>query len=141
MTTMTEVAQRVLSELEEFPYDNVFALINTVFKPTGSRSEVTEFLNGVGELVDGGLVNLAMDRDPKGDLRLIQPRQTTSVFKHVEEFIEFDAQRGYWTDPRRTGPPYPEMFPAVVVSEEGLRLAREILRTRGYQWWRPRRRG
>jgi hypothetical protein len=49
-----EMSERILSILEEFAYENIFAMMNTSIKPTGAPVEIELFSSAMLTLIHDG---------------------------------------------------------------------------------------
>ena len=60
MIDLTEMEQRVLSELEEFWEENVFAMLNTIIEPAGDAREVALLQQALRGLVERDYVVMGL---------------------------------------------------------------------------------
>ena len=139
MPSLSELEMRILSELEEAGEEDVVTMMITVTEPTGDVSEVHDMQQALRRLVDADLVRMSMDREASGQLRDLPKDESLDVIADLQSGLRFDSDRKYWKDTRHTGPPYGFPFPYIVATEVGKEKALEILDSRGYQWWRPKK--
>ncbi|HRK19866.1 MAG TPA: hypothetical protein PK970_12985 [Hyphomicrobiaceae bacterium] len=125
MFTAQETAERLLSELEEAGAENVATLLNTIFAPTGSNSELETVMLAVEQLLKSG--DITLETLPR------RPRQhTAAVPLNVDglpALISYSTERKCWTFAS-------DGVPEIVLTEKGRSRSRAILERRGYQWWR-----
>jgi hypothetical protein len=138
MSTLSELEMRILSELEEAGEEDVLTLIATVMKPAGAASEVAQVCEALGRLVRAGFVRMSVERDSALQLVTLDEDQSLTVISGLPANLHFEAEGGFWINIRRTGGPYQDTFPYVVGTDIGITRALEILKERGYQWWRQK---
>jgi len=126
---------RVLSILEEFEYENVPAMINTVAQPTGHARELTAMLRALSNLVRENLLSMCVDTDAEGYIASLAKEASLEVIREMGSYVVFDNARGIWTNTRLKGPPFGMPFPLMLATKEAQGIGREILRVRGYKWW------
>lgn len=136
----SEMEMRVLSILEEFQYENVPEMINTIVQPTGHARELTAMLKALAGLVRKGLVSMCVDNDAEGYIAPLAGEASIEVIREMESYVVFDSARGIWTNTRLKGPPFGVAFPLMLATKEAQGIGREILRVRGYRWWAPEKR-
>ncbi|RTL71919.1 MAG: hypothetical protein EKK41_07530 [Hyphomicrobiales bacterium] len=133
---MSETEMRVLCILEEFQYENVPAMMNTIFPPTGDAGELASMLAALGSLVQRGLLSMCIDRDLEGYIKPLPVEGSLDVIQELGSHLIFDAKRGLWTDSRRQGPPFTSVFPRMLATREARDLRRSLMNERGDRWWR-----
>jgi len=124
---LTELASRILSELEEAWEENISSTINTVTDRTGEERELADSIDAVEELVRAGLVVLSPD-----GVEELTAELSIELIPKLASNIEFYHNERLWK--------WNEKLPMVeiVATEQGRDLAFEILDERGYQWWRQK---
>jgi hypothetical protein len=135
---LSELAMRILSELEEAGEENVTAMLNTVVDGTGTEEQISSYQQALRELVQADLARMSIERDVSR--RLVRASSLTSEeqIEGIASFLVFDHQAQRWRDRRRTGPPFIDPFPHIVCTSSGKQKGFEILDKRGYQWWRTK---
>ncbi|MEZ5851838.1 MAG: hypothetical protein R3D68_14430 [Hyphomicrobiaceae bacterium] len=136
MSTLTELEQRILAELEEAGEESVQTLAVTLLDGTGSRDELMEFTSALISLVQNGFVLLSISRDEARRLEDLPMEASLKEISRIDSYLDFDQSLGRWMDRRHTTPPYGPAYPYVVYTERGEETARGILKRRGYRWWR-----
>jgi hypothetical protein len=138
MNMLSELQQRILAELEEAGEDDVPTLMNAVMSVTGAPSDIGEFKAALVKLCDREFICMSNKQSkPLGKLACLSLEKTKAEVAKISAFLIFDDARHRWIDGRRVAPPYLTPFPMVVLTENGLNIARQLLDERGYQWWRP----
>lgn len=133
MLNKREYAQRILSVLEEFSHDNVFAILNTIELPKRSTLAIEEFRLALETLIEAGYVHLKMqgiERDKTGELPEGSGQQ---LVDKLSDWFNFDDRSGFWTIAK--GDIRTAQVPIVLITSAGLTEARRILHARGYRWW------
>lgn len=131
---MSEYAQRTLSVLEEFSHDNVFAILNTIERPTGTSDEVEKLRVALEILIGAGHVNLMLDGVESNTAQQHLPRETAiEIVRKMADWFAFDNNSGFWTIAE--GDMRIVQVPSIYVTSAGLTEARQILGARGYRWW------
>jgi hypothetical protein len=129
--------QRVLAELEEFWKQNVFAMLNTIFDPTGDEREVTSLQEALRGLVEGDWVLMGFEGFfPSDPERLTKPASLQLV-SNLGGWFKFDSQGRRWSLSK--GDIKKERIPMIFSTPAGRQKADGILTQRGYQWWRPKK--
>lgn len=124
---LTELAARILCELEEAWAENVSSTVNTVTDRTGEEQELASSINALEELIRAGLAVLS----PDGMQELTDDR-SIELLPNLASKFRFDSDDRLWK--------WSDNLPMVeiVATEKGRELAFEILDERGYQWWRQK---
>ncbi len=135
MRELSELDQRILSELDEAGREDVPTMMLTTMAGTGEPKEVHVFKSALERLVLKGLVRMSIDADPSQKLRALSELESLAVVAALSEHFQFDAGRANWRDTRHVGPPFCEPFPFIVATEDGKNLALKVLQQRGYKWW------
>lgn len=138
MGDLTEIEQRILSELEEAGEESIQTIVVTVLDGIGNASEIELLKHSLGRLVSDDLIRIANDRDTSRRLRALPIDASLREIAAIGAFLAFDANKMRWLDKRRVRPPFGPEFPFVVATEQGKKIGFEILDRRGYQWWRPK---
>ncbi len=132
---LTELAMRILSELEEAGEENVAAMLNTVIAGTGSETEISDYQQALRELIHAGLAAMSIERDATRRLTRASRELSDEQINGISAFLEFDDQRALWSDSRIKGPPFGQKFPLIVITEAGREKSVQILKDRGHGWW------
>ena len=135
---LSEIALRILSELEEAGEENIPAMLNTIIDGQGASNEVPDYQHALRELVTVDLVRMTIERDASRRLAAASKAVSFEEIDRISTYLRFDHEAKLWRDSRRSGPPFPSLFPQIVCTEAGRRKAFEILDERGYQWWRKK---
>ena len=136
MIDSAELQSRILAVLEEAHEDTITATLNTIIRPSGDLVETRDYLEGVKQLIEQGLVRVAISRG--ADRRLLGESATKSLglaSDFVQSFF-FDRSRNIWTMPFvRDTLPDRKPYPNLVLTPEGASQAEAIIRSRGERWW------
>ena len=129
MNDLSEIAMRVLAELEEAYAENVTSTMNTVLALRGDASEISEISNSLRELVLEGLVRIAYANAETGKLSIVSKAQSLADVEELSRRVSFKATDQLWI--------WDKAFPRaqIMTTQSGLIRARQILEQRGYQWW------
>jgi hypothetical protein len=141
VTALSELEQRILSELEEAWEEEVTTIANTVFPPSGTPTEIDEMAEALASLVNADLVRISIDYDYTRKLRPLSKEQSLEVINTLASEFEFDRDGEHWAWKKFKLPlkAYQVQIPEILPTQAGLVKAREILEERGYQWWRSKR--
>jgi hypothetical protein len=122
---LSELAARILSELEEAGAENFSSTVNTVMDPLGEKAEIDDSVNALKELIQSGLAVLRVEYKSEKS-----PDVSFEMLSELESSVSFAPEERLWK--------WNEKLPMVeiVATEKGRELAFEILDERGYQWWR-----
>lgn len=125
-TNLSELAARILAELEEAGAENFSSTVNTVTARNGDEREIDDSVEAVGDLVRLGFAVLRRYREPK-----LSREGSVDFLTSLAPSVSFDPDDRLWK--------WDEKLPLVeiVATDRGRELAFEILDERGYQWWRP----
>jgi hypothetical protein len=137
--TMSELEKRILSILEEFEYENVSTMMNTVMQPAGDASELADMQRALKALVLADFISMCMELDASGRLKPLSQQESLDVIADLGSGLRYDSDRGLWTDTRHKGPPFGLAFPFMLATKDARAKGRDILVERGYQWWRPKK--
>lgn len=130
MNDLSEMAQRVLCELEEAGEENISSTLNTVIDPKGVSIEVQDIKDAIAELLQVGVVRLrSKGGDPKRLLSLSSAEEEALV-SGLDAVLSFDNAQGIWI----WNTAVPRAY--LRLTDLGWKRAREVLEERGYQWWR-----
>jgi hypothetical protein len=133
MREISEIAQRILAELDEFIADDLFATINAVMEGRGSRRELDEFLAAIKELVERGYVILGEQDWGFSNQAFLDQVGSLKFMGGLGERFEFHPESPGWGIPggyRRDA-----RCPAIAATKAGLSLAERIVDERGERWW------
>ncbi len=125
----SEIADRILSELEEAGHEELVTLVNTVSARTGEDNERATFLDAIIHLVELGEIVIARESQGR-PIKEISPQRSIDEARQATTAMVFDRSEGYWTDLAKSFDVYAVALPG------GLERARSLLHDRGYQWWR-----
>ena len=139
MEQLTELEQRILSELEEAGEESVLTLALTVLDGAGTHDELEALKVALTNLTTAQLVRMSASRGLDRRLTELSSTASISAIETINSFLRFDLQKSRWSDIRRSGPPFSDEFPYVVATDSGKNEGFQILDKRGYQWWRPRK--
>ena len=126
----SEIEMRILSELEEAGEENVCAMANTIFPPTGESSEIEQLQAALVSLVSADLVRMG-ERVRNVGVRPLSKDESLAIVGAMPAGMIFDDKEGLWWWTQ-------SVWPEITDTEAGKSKAREILSERGYQWWRPK---
>jgi hypothetical protein len=133
MINKNEMQLRLLAELEEAHWNNVFSLLNTVIVPSGDLSEPGVMQDAVLAMVAEGKLLIGTEAFYPRKAELLSSEAAVEFASRLAEQFEFNARESYWTyvgGSMRTG-----RYPFVELTAEGLKAAEAILGQRGYRWW------
>ena len=134
MPDLTEMAQRILSELEEIWDQNVFSMLNTVVTPNGEAAQLAEFQAALAALVERDYVLMGYEGFVPRNPEQLSKERSLEMISSIPEWFAFDEAERFWTLSKG---PYNEIrYPGIYSTQEGRDKAFEILDRRGYQWWR-----
>src|SRR5262245_3514029 len=105
MSELSELGMRILSILEEFAYENIPSMMNTIMHPVGDASELTDMQGALHELVLADFISMCMELDASGQLRPLPKQDSINAIEDLASGLRFDTERELWTDTRRKGPP------------------------------------
>lgn len=135
---LSELDQRVLSELYEAGGETVQTLAVTVLDGQGDANELASLTEALVSLVQVGHALIAVEDTMQRKLQCLSTASSVAEINALQSFLYFDTTDKRWKDKRRTTPPYRPEPCYVVNTEQGRQLGFEILNARGYQWWRSR---
>ncbi len=127
VANLSELAERILSELEEAWAENFSSTVNTVTDRKGQERELASCIDAIEELIRAGHAVLSSDGKQELTAEL-----SIELLSKLASKVDFDPEERLWK--------WNEKLPIVeiVATEEGRELAFEILDERGYQWWRQK---
>lgn len=136
MIDTAEMKNRILATLEEAGFEDANSLLNTVIAPSGNSAEPKLFEDALIELVEEGAVFIEMtgnrwprDWRPKNDGR--------SLAQNLSDYYVFDLSERIWKDSRfRWQADKAPSEPRVELTDAGQAKSIELLKERGYEWWR-----
>jgi hypothetical protein len=137
MNELTEMKQRVLSELEEFWEENVFAMLNTVIEPAGARSEVELLQQALKGLVEHDYIIMGFENFHPRNPERLSKQASLELIARLQDWFRFDLEDPHWT--LRKGDIKKDRMPMIYSTASGREKAFEILDQRGYQWWRQKK--
>ena len=124
---LSEMAARILAELEEAGAENFSSTVNTITDRRGEESEIESNIIALDELIRLGLAILRRYPSEK-----LSSEASLEVLPQLASSVSFDPNERLWK--------WDDKLPLVeiVATEPGRDLAFEILDERGYQWWRQK---
>lgn len=127
VANLSEVAARILAELEEAGAENFTSTVNTIMDRSGNEQEIQDSITALEELVRAGLSVLRREGSQK-----LSSEKSLEVLSQLSSDVSFDSDDRLWKSD--------DALPLVeiVATELGRTLAFEILDERGYQWWRQK---
>ena len=137
MTELSEISQRVVAELEEQGWDNVYSLLNTVVEPTGDLNELSLFRQALDQIVREKLGIITMEHFFPRDPQPLTTPQSLELIAALEDWFMYDLEDPHWT--LKVGDILKTRLPILNLTPQGLKQSEAILHRRGYQWWRPRK--
>lgn len=133
MSELSELAQRIVSELEEAGFENVPSTMNTVLNLTGTTDDIDEFRGALGEIIQLGLADIGYVDVHMGKLRAVPRDEMEEVIGSLGKMMSFDAAERYWIWDRS------QRVAEIIATKAGVAKSHEILEERGYQWWREKK--
>jgi hypothetical protein len=130
MVRLTELPQRILSELEEAGSETVSSMMNTVIDPSGATADIEAFKAALSEVVNLNLADIAYFDGEAGRREALTKDDALGLVGGIGERLTFDEERKYWVWKKT------EALPEIVATKAGIAKAEQILEERGYQWWR-----
>lgn len=123
MLSADEVANRMLSELEEWGRENIPTLMNTIFPPEGTDDERELSRAALNSLLGRGLIVIEIE-----DVALDTDAGRT-LLSDIKPLVPGLYPDGAW---KGGADPWPE----IRVTPTGRQEAERLLHEKGYQWWR-----
>jgi hypothetical protein len=93
MIDLTEMEQRVLSELEEFWEENVFAMLNTIIEPAGDAREVALLQQALRGLVERDYVVMGLQGFSPREQEKLERRTSLDLISDLGNWFRFDFGR------------------------------------------------
>jgi hypothetical protein len=134
MTDLTETQQRILAALEEFRFNNIYALLNTICEPLGTSDEIEAFQAAVSGLVSQKLIVVGTEGFVPRNESLLDEADGLRLIATLEHWYRFDEIRKIWTLSK--GEIRLSRIPILRLTSLGLEMSRSVLAANGYQWWR-----
>ncbi|HET6390782.1 hypothetical protein [Hyphomicrobium sp.] len=128
MNELTELASRILAQLEEAHAEEITSTINTVTPMSGAAEEVTQAQSALIELINFEYVRIARDNE-SGRLVPLSKDQSILAVGTIVHRLHFSPSEDAWEWNRN----FPMM--EILATSAGLAKARELLNERGYEWW------
>jgi hypothetical protein len=121
LIVLSELEQRILSELEEAWAEEVDTIINTVTKRTGDITEVDEMRQALVHLVQAGFIRIAVDRDASRKLRSLSKEESLAVIDTLPSEFQFRGSDNHWAWKKFRLPlkPYEVQIPVIVATGPG----------------------
>lgn len=139
MSKLSEFEMRILSILEEFEYENIPTMMNTIMQPAGDASELADVQRALEALVLSDFISMCMELDAAGRLRPLSKQESIEAIEDLGSGLRFDSGPALWTDSRHKRPPSGLAFPIMLATKDARARGRELLEERGYQWWLPKK--
>ena len=137
MDDASELADRIVSELDDRGSDNLHSLLNTVIEPTGSVDEVNRLKEALAKILKRELGHLALERMHPRSSSTLADADAVGMLSTLQQWFRFDVSTQCWT--LGNGDPLKDSYPVLVLEENGFSHARDVLEIRGYRWWMQRR--
>jgi hypothetical protein len=133
MNNLTDFEAHIIAVLEEAGEEELATLVNTVTTGSESPDEIESIEFALKALLSCDLVQLAKLRD-KASLRWNPLRKDHSLvmLENLRSLFQWSGTDERWR--RRAGAPEVE----VLLTEDGLKLARKILSDCGWDFWRKK---
>jgi hypothetical protein len=129
---LSELAQRILAELEEAWAENVTSTLNTVLDVKGESEELDAMFRALRELTLLDLIVLRDRVEPMGPVDTLDKARSLARLQDLKSLLWFDTDSQLWTQGSARA------RAEIVALDAGLEAARKLLDQRGYQWWRNR---
>lgn len=130
MAELSDLEERILSELGEFVAENFAALTNSVLKAAGKDEEIDRVKAAFEALVQADLAVVGVAREGPASIEEFSKKDSLVLLGEIADSLRFDEGEGIW---RWTGG---EPRPQLVANESGLKEAEKILEKRGGErWW------
>lgn len=136
MKSLTEAAERILSELEEAGEQNIYAMLNTIIDPNGLSEQVNEFQEALRTLHQTGYITMGMEEFSPRIQQELPYAECSALIDDVKSWMTFDKADHLWSPSK--GDYRTSQYPVIFVTPTGKAKAFEILDRRGYQWWRAK---
>ncbi len=124
-SSLSEVAARILSELEEAGAEYFTSTVNTITERNGEKRELAESIDALEELIRAGFAILRHEESQD-----LLKESSIELLPQLASDVSFDPEDRLWKSDDKL--PLVE----IVATERGRDRAFEILDARGYQWWR-----
>lgn len=130
MFGLSEIAMRILAELEEEKVENVTSTMNTVLDAKGDTNELSEIKEALKQLVmeDFAIIGYADGETTR--FNAASKEQSLEDIAALDRFISYRTADRLWVWDKKAS------RAEIRVSQSGLSIARKLLEDRGYQWWR-----
>jgi hypothetical protein len=125
----SEVANRLLAELEEAGQENLPTLANTIAGDEYISELPAQFSRALRALIERSLVRFAVERDSAGRLVDMSEIESIGMTEQLTRHLVYSFELTRWTGG-------PEPWPEVVTTPEGRIRSRALLDQLGYRWWR-----
>lgn len=133
MTELSELASRILAHLEEAHAENVPSTINTVEPVSGNVEEISLAQSALLQLTNLDFVRIAYEDARTGKFVPVSKDQSIIEIGTIKDRLRFSDAERIWRWDRN----FPMM--EILAMPTGLAKSREILKARGYEWWRQSR--
>ena len=132
MRQLDELALRTLSELEEAGEENIPTILNSILEPAGASEQLLVVKQSLEDLIDAGLVSIAIERDPSRRWKPLPQDKALEITGRMASEITYRKADNHWTF---VGSARPQL----VITQDGRIEASRVLRERGTGWWRAER--
>ncbi|MEQ1650329.1 MAG: hypothetical protein ABL898_17250 [Hyphomicrobiaceae bacterium] len=124
-----EIAERVLSELDEAGEENAASLANTSLDQTGLADERAIYELAINDLLSAAFIDLATKSKQQNHWTIIPPVKTLPPSLSLTSLLTYDPRRQCWTWATETKI-------LLVLTDTGRRKSEQLLTERGHRWWR-----
>lgn len=138
--SISKYAGRFLAELEELRSLDIHAVMNGVFTPEGTSSEIETTRSALSELLGQELITIGIEQWEPRKTDELSTTEALRLLSDLSAWCRFGPSpigdgwfpaAGY----RRDAP-----YPVVSLTAPGLVAARSLLGERGCRWWKRSRR-
>jgi hypothetical protein len=126
---LSEVAQRILAELEEWSQENFPTLLNTCCGTVGEPGECIQLRDALAGLYASGLVCFTIPDEERVTFPVLDDAASIELLGTFEHYLQYDNDRQIWTGRARP-------WPQVIATPEAQARGRQLMDVRGYRWWR-----
>lgn len=132
MNELSEIASRILTELEEAGAENVTSTMNTILDAQGGAAELSEIEAALNELVTAGLAVIGYAEGESTKITVASKEKSLADIGDFSRLLSYRIADHLWV--------WDEAVPLaqIVATQSGMTQARQLLEQRGYQWWKSR---
>jgi hypothetical protein len=137
---LSELAQRILAELEEAGEDSIATLLNTCIVEPCRAEHPDELGAAITELIPLGLATISIGRGDDGRLADAPSDKALQYAATLKEYVVYSDKDKVWLDIPLAEAGEGEFVDPMnaVSSQAGRDVAFDILDQRGYRWWRKK---